>query len=333
MRLEQRLEAELGPLLRQVSAPEYEWKAEGDSLAAFARERLGMSARKLRALLQVERVGDLCPALREAYRDGRLSWLQALLLARLLARDTEGPWRERWVSFAQRVTVRRLEEAAESALALREIEPEAWARWQEEPERWAEPFPAAAEAEVECIGQRGRQVCALPGDEIGNARASAETCRIAIAAPAELARLFCAMLCSVRLAIEQETGHLPSEGEAFEAMLDHAARSWELDDPWLRRHKPEAVRIFERDGWRCTVPGCSSRRNLQAHHIEFRSQGGGDEDSNQTTLCAFHHLRGVHAGVIALRGQAPDALVFELGCRPGRPPLARYRSGDRRIDA
>jgi hypothetical protein len=50
--------------------------------------------------------------------------------------------------------------------------------------------------------------------------------------------------------------------------------------------------------------------------------GGGDELANLTTLCAAHHHRAVHAGVIRIRGRAPDRLVFEM-------PLVRYRSGDR----
>jgi len=79
--------------------------------------------------------------------------------------------------------------------------------------------------------------------------------------------------------------------------------------------------VFERDGWRCTVPGCTSLRNLHAHHVRFRSAGGGDAPENLTTLCAAHHLRHVHAGVVRIRGRAPHALEFEL-------PLARYRSGD-----
>jgi hypothetical protein len=70
-------------------------------------------------------------------------------------------------------------------------------------------------------------------------------------------------------------------------------------------------------------------RNLHAHHVRFRSAGGADELANLVTLCAAHHLRGVHAGAIRLGGRAPDALWFELGVRPGQPPLARYRSGDR----
>jgi hypothetical protein len=46
------------------------------------------------------------------------------------------------------------------------------------------------------------------------------------------------------------------------------------------------------------------------------------------TLCAFHHQRCVHAGLLRVRGCAPEALVFELGVRAGTQPLARYRSGD-----
>ncbi|MEN8183566.1 MAG: HNH endonuclease, partial [Myxococcota bacterium] len=88
-------------------------------------------------------------------------------------------------------------------------------------------------------------------------------------------------------------------------------------------------RIFERDGWRCAVPGCTSYRNLQVHHVVFRSQGGDDEPENLITLCAWHHQRGVHGGLVRITGRAPDRLRFELGLRDGEPPLAVYDSGDR----
>ena len=114
-------------------------------------------------------------------------------------------------------------------------------------------------------------------------------------------------------------------------LLAHALEAWDVDDRRLRRQLRDRLPIFERDGWRCTVPGCTSRRNLQAHHVVFRSAGGPDTAENQTTLCAFHHHRGVHGGTLRITGRAPAALVFELGTRAGRPPLARYRSGDRRV--
>jgi hypothetical protein len=87
--------------------------------------------------------------------------------------------------------------------------------------------------------------------------------------------------------------------------------------------------VIERDGYRCSVPGCSSRRNLHDHHVRFRSAGGSDAPENRVTLCAFHHLRCVHGhGGLRVWGCAPAGVVFELGVRPGRPPLARYRWGD-----
>ncbi len=101
-------------------------------------------------------------------------------------------------------------------------------------------------------------------------------------------------------------------------MLDHALAAWG------RARSPKAHAIFERDGWRCAVPGCTSQSNLHRHHIELRSAGGSDDDANLITLCAFHHLRGAHGGLLRITGKAPDELRFEL-------PHAVYASGDRRI--
>jgi hypothetical protein len=76
------------------------------------------------------------------------------------------------------------------------------------------------------------------------------------------------------------------------------------------------------------VPGCTSYRNLQDHHIRFRAAGGSDDLDNRTTLCAWHHLRAVHARRIRCTGRAPGELRFALGLREGRAPLASFASGD-----
>jgi len=86
---------------------------------------------------------------------------------------------------------------------------------------------------------------------------------------------------------------------------------------------PSFVHIYERDGWRCTAPGCRNRRNLSVHHVRFRSKGGDNEDENLTVLCAFHHLDGVHGGKIRCKGKAPERLLWEF-------PLTRYL-GDRKL--
>lgn len=60
-----------------------------------------------------------------------------------------------------------------------------------------------------------------------------------------------------------------------------------------RDHLPPHIRdrIIARDG-RCRY--CGTVDNLHVHHIVYRSQGGGDEDTNLITLCLVHHDR-VHS--------------------------------------
>jgi hypothetical protein len=102
----------------------------------------------------------------------------------------------------------------------------------------------------------------------------------------------------------------------LESLLLHVKAEWEGQP----RHRDP---IFARDGWRCAVPVCTARRNLHDHHLVFRSRGGGNDRRNRVTLCAWHHLRGVHAGRIRAEGEAPDAVTWEIGVRTGRRPLLR----------
>lgn len=41
------------------------------------------------------------------------------------------------------------------------------------------------------------------------------------------------------------------------------------------------------------------------HHVRFRSQGGGDEDTNLTSPCVWCHLSGIHEGRLEVTGPAP----------------------------
>jgi hypothetical protein len=307
VRLEQTLDAAIAPLLRIVTSPEYEWS--GDDywpLPSFARERLGMSPSKARALLRLERAGDVCPELRDAYRSGRLSWVKAQCLLPLLLLDIPGEWRPIWVAWAERVTVRRLEGDVERALLLRAGHSRAFARCQFHPERAQDPIPTEEQ-----------QMCARDIDVEATEQL---TWRV----PYEVASLFGAVRETLRAKLWPERGRFLYDGEVFDAMLDCALLAWTLREPGTRCPNP----IVERDGYRCAVPGCSSRRNLHDHHLRFRSAGGCDAASNRVTLCAFHHQRCLHTGLLRIQGRAPDSLVFELGLRRGASPLIRYGSGD-----
>ena len=71
----------------------------------------------------------------------------------------------------------------------------------------------------------------------------------------------------------------------------------------------EAVRqlVLERDGWKCTYPGCGARAQLDVHHVRFRSRGGRDEPWNLTSVCRFHHEL-IHVEQVSVRGRAPAEL-------------------------
>jgi hypothetical protein len=128
---------------------------------------------------------------------------------------------------------------------------------------------------------------------------------VAFRGPPEVAALF--------LAMHQRLG--------LEGLLAHVLHTWLEVGACAKSYED-----FERDGWRCVVPGCTARRNLQSHHLEFLSQGGPDVPWNRATLCAVHHLRGVHLRRIRITGRAPDGLVFEL-------PIGRFASGDVKMEA
>jgi hypothetical protein len=202
---------------------------------------------------------------------------------------------EVWVTRAWSVTLRRLADEVDWALAMRdgglpgvEIPPP--------------PLDAA-------LGQPERQIRARDG-EIADVA-------IIFPAPASLA-----MLLRDAIAAFTERGDPPWGG--LERLLTHVEETWRA----LPRHRDP---VFERDRWRCAVPACSARRELHDHHVVFRSQGGDNARDNRVTVCAAHHHHGIHEGRIRARGRAPDAIVWELGVRPGRPPLLRLQ-GDRYLE-
>lgn len=125
------------------------------------------------------------------------------------------------------------------------------------------------------------------------------------------------------LHLAKPAGPAPDAAAALGWMLDHALATWAAAGERFHDYAD-----FARDGWHCTVAGCTARRNLQSHHVVFRSRGGAVEPWNRTTLCAFHHLRGVHAHRVSCQGRAPDGLAYALGLRASGPPLLRARAGD-----
>ena len=254
----------------------------------YVTERLGLSPRKARALVALERKTWTTPGLEDAYRAGDLSWVRALAILPVVSESTGGAW----IARAQAVTVRRLLDEVEWALVARDgVEP-------------IEPPPAGA-----ALVASERQTCAHDDWEYPDAE-------ITFRAPVSVVALF-------RTAILSFAPPTYGLWQGFERLLRHVKAEWEAQP----RHRDP---IFARDGWRCAVPACTSRRNLHDHHIVFRSRGGDNARDNRITVCAWHHLRGIHAGRVRAWGEAPDGVTWELGVRPGYWPLLRLQ-GDRYV--
>lgn len=74
---------------------------------------------------------------------------------------------------------------------------------------------------------------------------------------------------------------------------------------------PAALRrkVFARDKFCCVVPGCTSTKYLDVHHIRHREHGGKHVMRNLCLLC-FHHHKAHHDGKLVIEGTAPHRLVF-----------------------
>ncbi len=107
-------------------------------------------------------------------------------------------------------------------------------------------------------------------------------------------------------------------GECLFALAKHFVKTWGSTEKAARTLQQ---RILARDRHFCQVPGCS-RPAVHAHHIKFLSHGGSDDPWNLVSLCAAHHLRGIHGGLLRVRGTAPDGLVWEFGLLRGYVPSA-----------
>ena len=290
LRATQRIDWQMGRLLRTFFALRLHRLMGFPSAAAYARERLGLSPRKARALVALERKTWEAPALLAAYREGQLSWLRALMLLPVLSEENAPAW----IGRAQAVTVRRLVDEVEWV-----VERQAAAGV---PAAASGPPPPGAALVVAERQMRAHEACP-PLDA-----------QIVFYAPASLA-----VLLREAIAVFAKPGEPRWCG--FERLLEHVEAEWQRQP----RHRDP---VFARDGWRCAVPACTSRRNLHDHHLLFRSRGGGNARDNRITVCAWHHLRGIHQGRVRAWGTAPDDVTWELGVRPGCAPLLRLHGDE-----
>ena len=298
--LENDLERALGALLAHM-AERRAWSAlRFSGVGHYGEQRLGMSRAAAESRAWVARVVSRSPALKESYESGRLSHEAVLLLGRLFTEwRLVGPEQAAWVEHAEVLTIRRLRDEVARAMRLADEHSPA--------------CPGAANRDPIDGPRRGGSVptdaqwraflVRVPGQSRERVR---RLCSLAGATP------------DVFPGVTLKLGLPRDLAEAFQALVAFrglASILLEFVEVWDASPPRVSDRIYIRDGWRCTAPGCSSRKNLEDHHIRYRSAGGDDSPGNRTCLCRFHHQQGEHGGRTRVTGTAPLGMkwVFRTG--------------------
>ena len=386
VRLSQHADWYLACMLYTFSNYRLAERAQFASFQHYVRERLGLSGSTARKLVRLRREFFFFPAVRDAYRQGKLTQTQAELVCRAASDETEVAWLEyAYVVSARQLQddVRRLDAWRESKCMPHVLPPvpgDVLAEWQtvqlaERPVKTDVGRTPGGDV-VPAPSQEARQMCApldpvgapgagLPGmPDIAALLALAsdpirlwQTCAPQVVEATGLAytrmmarfgRAVCLpddlpappsqAVATLSIWIPAELEDIIGRGlDGSRAALGVSASMGQclglMFDAFIATYGAEAIKamkthpIQSRDGFRCTVPTCSARANLDAHHVIFRSQGGTDEWFNQTSTCEAHHIRGVHAGRILVKGKAPHGLVWFLGLRPDGAPHQIYVGG------
>ena len=306
------------------------WEADGwrrlgyASAYQYARERVGLCRSSIDQRIRLSRRTARLPQVVDALVDRRIGFEAANLVARVAAARTV----EAWLDRATQRTVKHLREEVEMAETLTQISGDT--QWMVPPDDETIAYYKAWEADTLSAGPmlRASQMSGGPEDA-----AEDDTSQMS-GGPEDAAEDDTSQMSggpfkprsddeprlrrgggkvAYRFDLEEDLYWMWRQCEAdwkklnrpgsflrflCDAMWDTWIAALLLDETWKG--------TFLRDGYECTNPVCSSRKNLNAHHIKHRSRGGGDEEDNLLSVCATCHLFGIHEGRLAVEPPAHD---------------------------
>jgi len=347
--IDQRLRQISGQLaereLRIGELAERFWKADGwrrlryATAAQYARERLGMSLTCIKDRRQLAHQLSRLPVLRETFLNGHIGYEALRLTAAVAMPQTDAAWA---VRARERTLVHLHEDIRAAELLARVGRREAIVPPTEEVvtelrsletavvtgavfrDEYAPSLGRKSAAVVDALGESlcagARVTCTAPPHDAESAHAEVTALWTAFAEARRGPSQFQSLARDVqrfrvrpdvrdfyRGVERQYLRYRPLPLSFFRFLCLNFIETWVRELPSVAY-----ADIYARDGLRCTNPVCTNR-DCQPHHVKFRSQGGGDEPTNLTTLCTQCHLRGVHQGHIVVRGSAPHGLVWRIG--------------------
>jgi len=302
------------------------------SMHLYAAKELGFSAPKTSQFIRLAESLESLPKLKQEVTSGALPWTKAREVAKVATSQTEAAW----IGVAKNTSRRELEatiattraeakaerrkDRAQVALpgrrraattpSPRSIPTSVTLRFT--PEEFAR-FEALVEAVRKRGGSGSREALLLgaleesvvAGATVKEARARSK--RRVARSPYQV---------TVTLCPNCRTAAMPtSRGDAI---LDEPVSAAVLADcdrlsPGKRKRSAIPLRtrrtIFDRDGYRCSNPGCRNTRFLEVDHIVPVAKGGGNEPSNLRLLCApchrARHVRESHVASAATSSASP----------------------------
>ena len=309
------IDLEVGRLARGVLRAQA-WRRLGYATAeAWARDRVGVSLSTLEHRVTLARRVALYPDLGRALRDGTLGSESALMIGRVLGDRSSPEAAAAWIERARRRTVVHLRQEVEAVLLRVGLDPHA----SREPP--AEEHLAEV-AELERGVQSGELLRTLLTAAGAGPQMSVTLRTVGPDAGGRQLRLtMSAGLYAHWVEVEEAFQRLAGEQASFVAFLCFSL--WSTWLPFLEVWDDEWKAIYRRDRHRCTSPVCA-RHDVTPHHLEFQAHGGGDEEENVTSLCAWCHLHGIHGG--RLRAAPPAS---EIRWSIGGAPLMEVHGRER----
>ena len=295
--LEDELERRLGDLLAAMG-DDAAWSRLGfDGAGHYASARLKMSRTVAEDRLRAARGLRRLTWVRQAYEAGEVALEPVMHIIRLLrCGEADEATQRAWVERARGATVKRVRDEVRELWRRRVFDGDAEHRHPLDIPLDDSAWHASLRREPGATRERVSRLAALAMEH------PVPDIFLRLRLPADTARALMAAVESRREGLAPWVGLM--------ALLAEFVATW---DPPASGVKRRSEKIYIRAGYRCMAPGCLSRRNLEDHHLVYRSRGGGNEPANRECLCRFHHQRGEHGGLSRCRGRAPLGVVWRIG--------------------